>query len=53
MLEEEEDESETTDGVDGTSQNEGVQGKIFWKTKKLIKMHILFEITLPQLLFSA
>ncbi|KAF6323098.1 hypothetical protein mRhiFer1_001121 [Rhinolophus ferrumequinum] len=27
MLEEEEDESETTDGVDGTSQNEGVQGK--------------------------
>ncbi|XP_039724796.1 aspartyl/asparaginyl beta-hydroxylase isoform X3 [Pteropus medius] len=27
MLEEEEDESETADGVDGTSQNEGVQGK--------------------------
>lgn len=28
MLEEEEEESETTtDGVDGTSQNEGVQGK--------------------------
>lgn len=27
MLEEEEEESDAPDGVDGTSQNEGVQGK--------------------------
>lgn len=28
MLEEEEEESETADGVDGTSQNEGVQARL-------------------------